>query len=69
MHKRKITNLDAPAISPTTDGWLGTNPAAKYLGTSVPTLRRWIKAGYLKPRRTPTGELRFKRADLDKLLS
>ena len=31
-------------------------------------MRRWIKQKKLKPKRTPTGEYRFRRSELDALL-
>ncbi|MCB1130336.1 MAG: helix-turn-helix domain-containing protein [Verrucomicrobiae bacterium] len=59
--------------SKTTDGqtsesWIGTITACKYLEISPATLRRWIKSGRIKPKRTPTGEFRFRRSELDHLL-
>jgi excisionase family DNA binding protein len=49
--------------------WLKTPAACKHLSISVPTLRRWVKAKRIVPRRTPTGEFRFRREDLDALLA
>ncbi len=69
MRKNAIKNNQAHPASCPADRWMGTTPAAAYLGTSVPTFRRWIKAGHLTPHRTPTGELRFRKADLDALIS
>lgn len=70
MRKHHTKNtVEAPAIIRQDDCWMGTTPAAKYLGTSVPTFRRWIKAGHITPHRTPTGELRFKKAELDGLIN
>lgn len=48
--------------------WVNTTAACQHLGISTPTIRRWIKAGRLKPKRTPTGEYRFRRSELDLLL-
>lgn len=48
--------------------WIGTTTACRHLGISALTLRRWIKSGRLKPKRTPTGEFRFRRSELDGLL-
>lgn len=56
-----------PAL-PGSEPWIDTAAACKYLAISAPTIRRWIKAGRLKPKRTPTGELRFRRSQLDSLL-
>lgn len=49
--------------------WIGTAAACNYLGISIPTIHRWVKAGRVKPRRTPTGEYRFRRSQLDEILS
>ena len=49
--------------------WLKTPQACKHLGISVPTLRRWVKAEKLKPKRTPSGEFRFRRSDLNAVLA
>jgi len=49
--------------------WVNTAAACKHLAISAPTIRRWIKAGKLKPKRTPTGELRFRRSELDSLIN
>jgi len=48
--------------------WINTAAACVHLGVSMPTLRRWIKAERLKPKRTPTGEYRFRKSELDLLL-
>lgn len=48
--------------------WINTAAACLHLGVSMPTLRRWIKAERLKPKRTPTGEYRFRKSELDLLL-
>lgn len=57
-----------PAIQPASEPWIDTTAACRHLAISAPTIRRWIKAGRLKPKRTPTGELRFRRSQLDSLL-
>lgn len=58
------------ATVPTSEAepWVNTAAACKHLCISGPTIRRWIKADRLKPKRTPTGELRFRLSDLDALL-
>jgi len=52
----------------TPEPWIGTAEACSHLSVSVPTMRRWIKQKKLKPKRTPTGEYRFRRSELDALL-
>jgi excisionase family DNA binding protein len=39
--------------------------AARYLGVSVATVRRWSNAGILRGSRTPGGQRRFSREELD----
>jgi excisionase family DNA binding protein len=39
--------------------------AARYLGVSVGTVRRWSNAGILNGARTPGGQRRFSRSELD----
>lgn len=48
--------------------WIDSNQACLHLGISHVTLRRWIKAKRLTPKRTPGGEFRFRRPELDALL-
>jgi hypothetical protein len=48
--------------------WINTSAACRHLDISAPTIRRWIKAGKLKPKRTPTGDLRFRRSERDLIL-
>lgn len=52
-----------------TEPWITTKSACQHLGVSRATIRRWIAAGILSPRRTPTGEFRFRRSELDQLLN
>jgi len=59
----QLTSLSSPA-----EPWINTANACKYLGISTPTLRRWIRDGKIKPKRTPTGEYRYRRSELDTLL-
>lgn len=63
--KTKDTTTDSGSES---EPWVNTKTACLHLGISMPTLRRWIKAGTIKPKRTPTGEYRFRRSELDLLL-
>ena len=41
--------------------------AAAQLGISIETLRRWEKAGKITAFRTPGGQRRFDRAEIDRL--
>ncbi len=67
--KHDSPSHSAVAPSPDTEPWIGTAAACVHLGISIITLRRWIKIGRLKPKRTPTGEYRFRRSELDAVLS
>lgn len=42
-----------------------SSQAARYLGVSLATIRRWADAGYLSGYRTPGGQRRFSREQLD----
>jgi predicted site-specific integrase-resolvase len=48
--------------------WVNTAGACKHLHISIPTMRRWIKEKRVIPKRTPTGEYRFRLSELDALL-
>jgi diguanylate cyclase (GGDEF)-like protein/excisionase family DNA binding protein len=50
------------------DGPLGLSAAARLLGVSPVTLRRWSDAGHIECFRTPGGQRRFRRRDIDRLL-
>lgn len=64
-----MNTIDNPSTTPgSEEPWINTSAASQHLGISIPTLRRWIKAGLVKPKRTPTGEYRFRRSELDLLL-
>lgn len=47
---------------------LALRDAARYLGISDSTLRRWADAGRVGHRRTLGGQRRFERAELDRVL-
>lgn len=55
-----------PAL-PTADRQLvfTSSQAARYLGVSLATIRRWADAGHLGCYRTPGGQRRFSREQLD----
>jgi excisionase family DNA binding protein len=42
-----------------------SSQAAVYLGVSLATIRRWTDAGYVSCYRTPGGQRRFSREQLD----
>lgn len=45
-----------------------SSQAARYLGVSLATIRRWADAGYLQCYRTPGAQRRFSRRQLDDFL-
>jgi excisionase family DNA binding protein len=54
--------------SPASRLGLTASEAARHLGVSISTVRRWSDAGYLKGYRTPGGQRRFSVAQLDAFL-
>jgi excisionase family DNA binding protein len=48
---------------------LTVSQTARHLGVSISTVRRWSDAGHLRGFRTPGGQRRFNREQLDDFLS
>jgi excisionase family DNA binding protein len=46
-----------------------SSEAARYLGVSLATIRRWTDAGHIGCYRTPGGQRRFSRVQLDEFIS
>jgi len=46
-----------------------SSQAARYLGVSLATIRRWADAGHLSCYRTPGGQRRFSRDQLDTFIT
>jgi excisionase family DNA binding protein len=46
-----------------------SSQAARYLGVSLATVRRWTDAGHIGCYRTPGGQRRFSRAQLDEFIA
>jgi len=61
----------APPNSPHSDRQLvfTSSQAARYLGVSLATIRRWADAGHLDCYRTPGGQRRFSREQLDDFIA
>jgi excisionase family DNA binding protein len=60
-----VGNLQDP-----TDGWISVKEAARFLGVSPDTVRRYIARGFLKARRLPTGRgWRLLRSEVKQVLS
>lgn len=47
---------------------LSISQAARELGVSLGTVRRWSDLGYIKAYRTPGGQRRFSRSQIDEFL-
>jgi len=47
---------------------LSTSEAARALGVSLGTIRRWADMGYIESYRTPGGQRRFSAEQLEKFL-
>ena len=48
---------------------LSTSQAARALGVSLGTIRRWSDMGYLDSYRTPGGQRRFSRQEIEQFVS
>jgi len=48
---------------------LSTSEAARHLGVSLSTVRRWSDSGYLRGYRTPGGQRRFPVDELDEFVA
>jgi excisionase family DNA binding protein len=46
-----------------------SSQAARYLGVSLATIRRWTDAGHIACYRTPGGQRRFSRGQLDEFIA
>ncbi len=59
-----------PTINPAERQLVFTSSqAALYLGVSLATIRRWTDAGHIACYRTPGGQRRFSRAQLDNFVA
>jgi excisionase family DNA binding protein len=67
--KRRTKDREDDASSGASDEWICVKEAARYLSVSPSTVRRYIKRGYLRSSRLPSGRrLRLLRSDVEKLL-
>ena len=62
------TMADKATLPPAPLG-LTVAQAAQHLGVSISTVRRWSDAGHLPSRRTPGGQRRYTREQLDAFLA
>jgi excisionase family DNA binding protein len=63
--------LPATPSAPNSDRQLvfTSSQAARYLGVSLATIRRWTDAGHISCYRTPGGQRRFSRDQLDRFIT
>jgi excisionase family DNA binding protein len=63
--------MTASATLPRNDRQLvfTSSQAARYLGVSLATIRRWTDAGHVSCYRTPGGQRRFAREQLDEFIT
>jgi excisionase family DNA binding protein len=68
---RSRQSMTASATLPRNDRQLvfTSSQAASYLGVSLATVRRWTDAGYVSCYRTPGGQRRFARQQLDEFIT
>ena len=55
-------------VMPPDDDLLTAGQAARQLQVSIDTVRRWGEAGKIPMLRTPTGNRRFRRSDVEAVL-
>jgi excisionase family DNA binding protein len=69
--RRSAMPLSAPAAQPRSERQLvfTSSQAARYVGVSLATVRRWTDAGHISCYRTPGGQRRFSRAQLDEFIA
>jgi excisionase family DNA binding protein len=68
--ERKLPNMPSMSRDRTNSRLgLSTSEAARHLGVSLSTVRRWSDAGHLRGYRTPGGQRRFTVEQLDEFLS
>jgi excisionase family DNA binding protein len=65
------TNMTTSATLPRNGRQLvfTSSQAASYLGVSLATIRRWTDAGHISCYRTPGGQRRFARQQLDEFMT
>lgn len=63
------TTKPAPALRNERRLVFTSSQAALYLGVSLATIRRWTDAGHIACYRTPGGQRRFSRIQLDEFIT
>jgi excisionase family DNA binding protein len=63
--------VSIPSTQPRNDRQLvfTSSQAARYVGVSLATVRRWTDAGHIDCYRTPGGQRRFSRTQLDEFIA
>jgi len=64
-------SLSVPPAQPRNERQLvfTSSQAARYVGVSLATVRRWTDAGHIDCYRTPGGQRRFSRTQLDEFIA
>jgi excisionase family DNA binding protein len=62
-------NMPLPLTSTDRELVFTSSQAARYLGVSLATIRRWTDAGHVSCYRTPGGQRRFSRDQLDSFIT
>ena len=72
MEETNIRSLTEETIIPFAEGasalGLSISQAAHALGVSLGTIRRWTDMGYIESYRTPGGQRRFSRDQIDRFI-
>jgi excisionase family DNA binding protein len=69
LNRTSVRQLPAVHLGGPDVEWLTIGSAARYLGVSESTVRKWADEGRLTAFATPGGHRRFRRADLDTFLA
>jgi len=68
---QQMPSVSAPPAQPRNERQLvfTSSQAARYVGVSLATVRRWTDAGHIDCYRTPGGQRRFSRTQLDDFIA
>jgi hypothetical protein len=69
LHNIRLKEIMKKVDSSISKKWLHISDAARFIGVSQDTLRRWERKGKLIPRRTVGGHRRYSRKQLERILN
>jgi len=69
MKSLSISGQCSADVTNVTLTWMTTNEAAEYLRTTPKQIRNWVYQGKIKPYKLLGRSLRFRRSDLDSVIS